>query len=172
MVWYFHLCCLCPVSPRVSHNRLNKYLLMHVTKYLASKQSQWVYSVQPNSSPLLLNNLTGNGHSKKPKSSACVYIHTFNTPVSRTNHVRINDFKKQRASQNHWQAVTSGPYHGSNSTLLPITWQCIFYTVSEDLSGFGGLVVSMLASGTWVCGFAVRFFWVKKSSACLPSEGK
>jgi hypothetical protein len=43
-------------------------------------------------------------------------------------------------------------------------------------SGFGGLVVSMLASGTQECGFAPGqsrwIFWVKKSSACLPSEGK
>jgi hypothetical protein len=33
--------------------------------------------------------------------------------------------------------------------------------------GFGGLVVSMLASGSrWI------FYDVKKSSTCLPSEGK
>ena len=43
--------------------------------------------------------------------------------------------------------------------------------------GFGGLVVSMLASGTQVCGFKPGrshsiFTSVKKSSACLPSEGK
>jgi hypothetical protein len=40
------------------------------------------------------------------------------------------------------------------------------YTVGS----FGGLVVSMLASGTQVRGF--RFFGRKKSTACLPSEGK
>jgi hypothetical protein len=43
-------------------------------------------------------------------------------------------------------------------------------------SGFGGLVVSMLASGTQVRGFkpdqSRPIFRVKKSSACLPSEGK
>jgi hypothetical protein len=42
--------------------------------------------------------------------------------------------------------------------------------------GFGGLVVSMLASGTQVRGFkpgqSRRIFQAKKSSACLPSEGK
>jgi hypothetical protein len=43
-------------------------------------------------------------------------------------------------------------------------------------SGFGGLVVSMPASGTQDCRFAPgrsrRIFQAKKSSACLPSEGK
>jgi hypothetical protein len=43
-------------------------------------------------------------------------------------------------------------------------------------SGFGGLVVSMLASGTQDREFkpcqSHRIFWAKKSSACLPSEGK
>jgi hypothetical protein len=43
--------------------------------------------------------------------------------------------------------------------------------------GFGGLVVSMLASGSRVRGFdpdrsRLIFSYVKKSSACLPSEGK
>jgi hypothetical protein len=44
------------------------------------------------------------------------------------------------------------------------------------ISSFGGLVVSMLASGTQVRGFkpdlSRRIFQAKKSSACLPSEGK
>jgi hypothetical protein len=44
------------------------------------------------------------------------------------------------------------------------------------LSGLGGLVVSMLASGTQVRRFkpgrSCRIFRAKKSSACLPSEGK
>jgi hypothetical protein len=50
--------------------------------------------------------------------------------------------------------------------------------VRDDLRsqrGFGGLVVSMLASGTQDRGFAPdrRIFPVeKKSSGCLPSEGK
>jgi hypothetical protein len=44
-------------------------------------------------------------------------------------------------------------------------------------NGFGGLVVSMLASGSRVRGFDPDrsrsiFSDVKKSSACLPSEGK
>jgi hypothetical protein len=43
-------------------------------------------------------------------------------------------------------------------------------------SGFSGLVVSMLASGTQVHGFTPgrsrRIFRAKKSSTCLPSEGK
>lgn len=80
-------------------------------------------------------------------SSACVYKHTFIT-VSGTNHVRINDFKKQIASQNHWQAVTSGPYHGSNSTLLPITWQCIFYSVRELVVDHTQTPMTVTESGT------------------------
>jgi hypothetical protein len=40
----------------------------------------------------------------------------------------------------------------------------------------GGLMVSTLASGTQDHGFAPgrshQIFWTKKSSACLPSEGK
>jgi hypothetical protein len=43
-------------------------------------------------------------------------------------------------------------------------------------SGFGGLVVSMLASGTQNCGFepglSRRIFWAKKFAACFPLEGK
>jgi hypothetical protein len=43
-------------------------------------------------------------------------------------------------------------------------------------SGVGGLVVNMLASGTGVRAFkpsrSRRIFRAKKSSACLPSEGK
>jgi hypothetical protein len=43
-------------------------------------------------------------------------------------------------------------------------------------SSFGGLVVCMLASGTQVREFkpdrSRRIFRAKKSSACLPSEGK
>jgi hypothetical protein len=48
--------------------------------------------------------------------------------------------------------------------------------VSKVFSGFGGLVVSMLVSGTQDRGFAPgrsrRIFSGEKSSACLPSEGK
>jgi hypothetical protein len=50
------------------------------------------------------------------------------------------------------------------------------YMFCMNLCGFGGLVVSMLASGTLDRGFAPgrsrRIFRAKKSSACLPSEGK
>jgi hypothetical protein len=46
----------------------------------------------------------------------------------------------------------------------------------EYVSGFGGLVVSMLASGTQDHGFTPGqsrwIFRAKKSSACLPLEGK
>jgi hypothetical protein len=45
--------------------------------------------------------------------------------------------------------------------------KCITLTHHED--GFGGLVVSMLANPAEVVGF---FRYMKKSSACLPSEGK
>jgi hypothetical protein len=46
---------------------------------------------------------------------------------------------------------------------------CVLLTVHHSISvdGFGGLVVSMLASGS-----RVRGFKPEKSSACLPSEGK
>jgi hypothetical protein len=52
-----------------------------------------------------------------------------------------------------------------------------FMTLSNNsASSFGGLVVSMLASGTRVCrlkpGRSNQIFRVKKSSACPPSEGK
>jgi hypothetical protein len=50
------------------------------------------------------------------------------------------------------------------------------YVMNPCTSGFGGLVVSMLTSGTQDRGFAPgrsrRIFRAKKSSACLPSEGK
>jgi hypothetical protein len=39
--------------------------------------------------------------------------------------------------------------------------------VTQLVSGFGGLVVSMLASGT-----KDRIFRAKKSTACLPLEGR
>jgi hypothetical protein len=55
---------------------------------------------------------------------------------------------------------------------------CFWGTRNREISdGFGGLVVSMLASGSRDHGFDPdRSRWifsdVKKSSACLPSEGK
>jgi hypothetical protein len=52
----------------------------------------------------------------------------------------------------------------------------VYVQISGSDSGFGGLVVSMLASGTEDRGFKPgrirRIFRAKKSSACLPSEGK
>jgi hypothetical protein len=49
-------------------------------------------------------------------------------------------------------------------------------TNTHVASGFGGLVVSMLASGTQDHGFepgrSCRIFQAKKSTAGLPSEGK
>jgi hypothetical protein len=59
---------------------------------------------------------------------------------------------KYAASSAEWQQVSR-----------PETAKFILH-----ISGFGGLVVSMLASGTRVRGF----FRAKKSSACLPSEAK
>jgi hypothetical protein len=61
-------------------------------------------------------------------------------------------------------------------TTHPVVIRYRDYT-NPALHGFGGLVVSMLASGSRVCGFDPdRSRWtfsdVKKSSACLPSEGK
>jgi hypothetical protein len=50
------------------------------------------------------------------------------------------------------------------------------FELMDKQSGFGRQVVSMLASGTQVRGFkpgqSRRIFRAKKSSACLPSEGK
>jgi hypothetical protein len=65
-----------------------------------------------------------------------------------------------------------------------LSWFCVLCLpagtqlgdTTDGTSGFGGLVVSILASGTQVHGFkpgrSRQIFWVKKSSACLPSEGK
>jgi len=48
--------------------------------------------------------------------------------------------------------------------------------IDATIDGFGGLVVSMLASGTRVRGFKPGWsHWIfgsENSSACLPSEGK
>jgi hypothetical protein len=53
---------------------------------------------------------------------------------------------------------------------------CLRVSVGLTSCGFGGLVVSMLASGTQVRGFkpgqSRQIFQAKKSTACLPSEGK
>ena len=52
-----------------------------------------------------------------------------------------------------------------------------FYNIFPFLDGFGGLVVSIMATGTQVRGFKPgRSRWIfrgsGKSSICLPSEGK
>ena len=54
---------------------------------------------------------------------------------------------------------------------------CFLRKVSPQIDGFGGLVVSILATGTQVRGFKPgRSRWIflvsAKSSVCLPSEGK
>jgi hypothetical protein len=61
-------------------------------------------------------------------------------------------------------------------------WYChslreFVVTVPYAADGFGGLVVSILATGTRVRGFKPgRSLWIfrysEKSSVCLPSEGK
>jgi hypothetical protein len=48
-------------------------------------------------------------------------------------------------------------------------WDVKVHEVTTGPSGFGGQVVSTLASGTQYRG---RIFRAKKSTACLPSEGK
>jgi hypothetical protein len=52
----------------------------------------------------------------------------------------------------------------------------IQYSKRREFSRVGGLVVSMLTSGTQVCGFKPSrsrpIFRGEKSLACLPSEGK
>jgi hypothetical protein len=63
----------------------------------------------------------------------------------------------------------------ANFLLLPPS-QCSVSDQTTCLSSFGGLVVNMLTSGTQVRGFKpsriCRIFRAKKSSTCLPSEGK
>jgi hypothetical protein len=75
-----------------------------------------------------------------------------------------------------------------DTVLLPLNGMCgdvnldltvvvhIRWEVSVLQSDFGGLVVSMLASGTQLRGFNLgrsnRIFRAENSSACLPSEGK
>ena len=63
--------------------------------------------------------------------------------------------------------------HYTKTDMLLFYAACLPFTC---LNGFSGLVVSMLASGTQVCGFKLgwscRIFGAKKSSACLRSEGK
>jgi hypothetical protein len=78
--------------------------------------------------------------------------------------------------------LSTGVVVGAAATaLLGVCW-CVFRVMPAALAakvsqgGFGGLVVSMLASGTQDRGFIPgRSRWIfraKKSSSCLPSEGK
>jgi hypothetical protein len=72
-----------------------------------------------------------------------------------------------------WQSTLNLPT--KIDYLVPSPQKLITSNLNRD--GFGGLVVSMLASGSRVCRFDPdRSRWifsdVKKSSACLPSEGK
>jgi hypothetical protein len=60
---------------------------------------------------------------------------------------------------------------------MPVARTDPFSLTKSSLSSIGGLLVSMLASGTQVRGFipgrSRRIFRAeKKSSECLPSEGK
>ena len=74
------------------------------------------------------------------------------------------------------------PGDSSTRTQNPLNSACQNSTSTQvnkerKPDGFGGLVVSMLASGTRVCGFKLgRSRWgfqaSEKSSICLPSEGK
>jgi hypothetical protein len=74
-----------------------------------------------------------------------------------------------------WPNTDSAP---NMPLTLPRNQLLICYVVTSPVhtSGFGGLVVSMLASSTQDRGFTPdrirRIFRAKKSSACLPSEGK
>ena len=73
-------------------------------------------------------------------------------------------------------------YYASGIILYLHVWIFFVVRILESRGtlcpdGFGGLVVSMLASGTRVRGFELgRSRWTfrasEKSSACLPSEGK
>ena len=87
--------------------------------------------------------------------------------------------------------VKGGAIRGHNKHVLSVKTKCqapSFHSINpfsssatnisvyHVLSGFGGLVVSMLASGTQDRGFkpgrSCRIFQAKKSLARLPSEGK
>jgi hypothetical protein len=76
--------------------------------------------------------------------------------------MNIEELIRVRDNLNYWTAPV-----GSDLVLLA-------HTVAT--SGFGGLVASMLASGTQDRGYepgrSRRIFRAKKSTACLPSEGK
>jgi hypothetical protein len=60
--------------------------------------------------------------------------------------------------------------------LVTISYYIFLIDARHAVNGFGGLVVSMLASGTQDRGFKPghirRIFHAKKFTACLPSEGK
>jgi hypothetical protein len=56
--------------------------------------------------------------------------------------------------------------------MLSVTPFYLLLTLQLILDGFDGLVVSMLASGSNPAEAVGFFRYMKKSSACLPSEGK
>jgi uncharacterized protein (DUF1786 family) len=67
-------------------------------------------------------------------------------------------------------------YHQPHNHTVIHLHNTLFFVFTCSLMGFGGLVVSMLASGTQDHGFepgrSRRIFRVKKSAAHLPLEGK
>jgi hypothetical protein len=79
----------------------------------------------------------------------------------------VNDSMHQIAITGFWVSWSAAQF------------QCLQHKLREsnpDGSGFGSLVVSMPASGTQDRGFepgrSRQIFRAKKSTACLPSEGK
>ena len=85
-----------------------------------------------------------------------------------SNHANVWSTFKLWGLRIYWKEMS----HSARRVLV-----LFFKIVSDELDGFGGLVVSILASGTRVRGFKHgRSRWIfrasEKSSACLPSEGK
>jgi hypothetical protein len=68
------------------------------------------------------------------------------------------------------------PTSSLNHYATPSPYKMTILHLPQEDSGIGGLVVSMLPSGTLDRGFepgrSRRIFRTKKSTACLPSEGK
>jgi hypothetical protein len=92
--------------------------------------------------------------------------HAYHTPPSRADVMKGYSY-----TSNHPLGLFR-PVTGLNRPALPF----FLFKGKQEQSGFGGLVVSMLASGTQVRGVkpgrSRRIFRANKSSACLPSEGK
>jgi hypothetical protein len=79
------------------------------------------------------------GHIKTTKSSNLCwhkdFHHTNLKAYVRSSSSKISvTIRSQMACQNHWQAVASGSYHGSNGPQLPLTWKYMLHS-------FRGLVV-------------------------------